>query len=373
MSLTHKKRTLWIVVGTRPNFIKVTRFKSVAATMDNLEVKIVHTGQHYDEKMAAVFFDQFGLRPDVFLNIQPDLPGKQIAATISALTDLFLEVHPGMVMVVGDVNSTLAAAVAANKCNLPIAHLESGLRSFDAGMPEEHNRNIADMLANLHFVTEDSGLKNLRKEGKAERGIAFVGNTMIDTLVGYRPDIEASTILKKLECENQNYALVTLHRPSNVDSESGVKLLLKVLNAVSELITVVFPIHPRSRQKIDEMGLSNELESIPGIKLTEPLGYFDFQKLIAQSQFVLTDSGGIQEETTFLRKPCLTLRPNTERPSTIEIGTNVLLPFQVEAILPYVHSVLEGKFKKGRIPHLWDGHATERVLARVTEYFENDF
>lgn len=172
---------------------------------------------------------------------------------------------------------------------------------------------------------------------------------------------------------SQKYALVTLHRPSNVDSEEGVRLLLKVLNGVSELIPVVFPIHPRSRQKIAEMGLSDELESIPGIKLTDPLGYFDFQKLVAESAFVLTDSGGIQEETTFLRKPCLTLRPNTERPSTIDIGTNVLLPFEVDAILPYVHSVLDGRFKKGEIPNLWDGHATERVLERVSEYFENGF
>jgi len=367
------QREIWIVVGTRPNFIKVTQFKCVAERFPELSVKIVHTGQHYDEKMAGVFFDQFGLRPDEFLNIKPDHPAKQIAETIAALTDLFLDKKPALVIVVGDVNSTLAAAIAANKCHIPIAHLESGLRSFDREMPEEHNRIVADDMANLHFVTEDSGLQNLRNERKPEAGIAFVGNTMIDTLVAFKDEIAKSPILAKVGLEKENYALVTLHRPSNVDTEEGIKMLLKVLKATTELLPIVFPMHPRTRKKIADLGLNSDLAAIKSIHLIEPLGYFDFQKLVSDSCFVLTDSGGIQEETTFLRKPCLTLRPNTERPSTIEEGTNVLLPFDVNAITPIIRDILEGNFKEGKIPELWDGKATLRILARIEQFFNTGF
>lgn len=367
------KKEIWIVVGTRPNFIKVTQFKRVAENYDHISLKIVHTGQHYDDKMANVFFDQFQLRPDVFLDIQPNHPAKQIADTISSLTDLFLSSKPALVIVVGDVNSTLAASIAANKCDIPIAHLESGLRSFDRNMPEEHNRLVADNLADLHFVTEDSGLQNLRREQKPEEGIAFVGNTMIDTLVAFKNKIFKSVILKELNLENKNYALVTLHRPSNVDTEAGVRMLLNVLKATASYFTLIFPIHPRTRNKIAEMGLKSELDAIENLFLTEPLGYFDFQKLVADCVFVLTDSGGIQEETTFLRKPCLTLRPNTERPSTIELGTNVLLPFDVNAITPYIDDIVAGRFKKGSVPAYWDGKATERIMARIDSFFNNGY
>lgn len=367
------KRTLWIVVGTRPNFIKVTQFKRVAAEMNGPEVKIVHTGQHYDEKMASVFFDQFGLRPDVYLDVKPGHPGIQIAETIDKLTALFLTNNPSMVMVVGDVNATLAAAIAANKCNLPVAHLESGLRSFDRTMPEEHNRLVADSLADLHFVTEDSGLKNLRNEGKPESGMALTGNTMIDTLVAFQKEIHASRVLKKQGLRPLAYALVTIHRPSNVDTEEGVTLLLEILEGVAKKIPLIFPMHPRTRLRIGAMGLDERLKAIPMLQLTDPLGYFDFQKLVAESVFVLTDSGGIQEETTWLRKPCLTLRPNTERPSTIDEGTNVLLPFSPAAIMPYVDAILAGKFKQGSIPGFWDGEATGRVLNRIEQYFENGY
>ena len=360
-------------MGTRPNFIKVTQFKRIAQNYSHLTIKIVHTGQHYDEKMANVFFDQFELRPDVFLNIAPNHPAKQIADTITSLTDLFLENKPALVIVVGDVNSTLAASIAANKCEIPIAHLESGLRSFDRDMPEEHNRIVADQLADLHFVTEDSGLQNLRNEQKPESGIAFVGNTMIDTLVAFEAKIAASEVLKKLNLPGNKFILVTLHRPSNVDTEAGVRMLLNVLKAAGSYFTLVFPIHPRTRKKIAEMGLNAEFESITNLVLTEPLGYFDFQKLVSECTFVLTDSGGIQEETTYLRKPCLTLRPNTERPSTIEIGTNVLLPFDVDAIIPIIEQIIAGNFKKGRVPKYWDGRTTERIMTRIDSFFNNGF
>lgn len=364
-----KKNKIWIVVGTRPNFIKVTRFKKVAALRENIELNIVHTGQHYDDKMAQVFFDQFELRPDLFLNTKPGHPGKQIAEITASLTDLFLEKEPDLVIVVGDVNSTLAAAIAANKCEIPVAHLESGLRSFDMDMPEEHNRLVADSLADLHFVTEDSGLKNLKAEQKDQGGVAFVGNTMIDTLVGFSDKIEASGILKELDVSDEYFALVTIHRPSNVDSEEGLKMLIQILQEVGARIPIVFPIHPRTRKQISELGFDSELEKIDKLVLTGPLGYFDFQKLVKSCKFVLTDSGGIQEETTFLQKPCLTLRPNTERPSTTEIGSNVLLPFSIEKIMPIVAQVMDGTYKKGEVPALWDGFATERILDRIELFF----
>ncbi len=370
---TMGRRKIWIVVGTRPNFIKVTRFKKVATLRDNIDVNIVHTGQHYDDKMAQVFFDQFELRPDLFLNIEPGHPGKQIAAITSRLTDLFLEKQPDMVIVVGDVNSTLAAAIAANKCDIPVAHLESGLRSFDMEMPEEHNRLVADSLATLYFVTEDSGLKNLDAEQKNNGGITFVGNTMIDTLVGFTDKISQSNILGELEIAPEHFALVTIHRPSNVDSEGGLKMLVRILQEVGARIPIVFPIHPRTRKQITEFGFDSELEKIDKLVLTGPLGYFDFQKLVKTCKFVLTDSGGIQEETTFLQKPCLTLRPNTERPVTIEIGSNVLLPFSIEEIMPIIGQVLDGTYKKGEVPELWDGYATERIMDRIELFFNQGY
>lgn len=367
------RKQIWIVVGTRPNFIKVTRFKRVAAERGDMEVKIVHTGQHYDDKMAQVFFDQFELRPDLFLNIAPDHPGKQIGAITTSLTDLFLEQKPDMVIVVGDVNSTLAAAIAANKCEIPVAHLESGLRSYDRTMPEEHNRLVADSLSDLFFVTEDSGLKNLKDEQKDHGGIAFVGNTMIDTLVGFSDKIESATILEEVDVAESEFALVTIHRPSNVDSEKGLNTLVDILENVGARIPIVFPIHPRTRKRLSELGFDAKLNAIPKLVLTGPLGYFDFQKLVKSCKFVLTDSGGIQEETTFLQKPCLTLRPNTERPSTVEIGSNVLLPFSIEEISPIIDAVMNGTFKKGEVPALWDGLATERVLERISHFFNQGF
>ncbi|MFN2429465.1 MAG: non-hydrolyzing UDP-N-acetylglucosamine 2-epimerase [Cryomorphaceae bacterium] len=368
-----EQRRIWIVIGTRPNFIKVTQFKKRAEKFDSLSIDIVHTGQHYDEKMARVFFDQFGLSPDVFLNVKPDHPGRQIAETILRLTDLFEAKKPDFVLVVGDVNSTLAAAIAANKCNIPIGHLESGLRSFDREMPEEHNRLVADALSDIHFVTEDSGLKNLRNEGKPERGIAFVGNTMIDTLVAFQNEIDRSDILERIKLPPGKFALVTIHRPSNVDSKAGMEMLLNVLRLLDESVTAVFPIHPRTEKNIAKFGLKDEFERLNRLVLLEPLSYFDFQKLVKESAFVLTDSGGIQEETTFLKKPCLTLRPNTERPSTTAKGTNVLLPFDVSEIEPFVADILNGNFKSGEIPAYWDGQATERVLKRIEDFFNGGF
>jgi UDP-N-acetylglucosamine 2-epimerase (non-hydrolysing) len=371
----HSKETkhkVWIVLGTRPNFIKVTQFRKVAANhFPEIALKMVHTGQHYDDQMAQVFFAQFGLNPDVFLNIEPGHPGLQIAHTIERLTALFIKEQPDLVVVVGDVNSTLAGAIAANKCNIALAHLESGLRSHDQGMPEEHNRRVADLLSQLHFITEDSGLANLRKEGHGEQGLSFVGNTMIDTLVAFRGQIDASGATAELGLQPGKYLLATLHRPSNVDSKEGLELILSIFNRLSETWQIAFPVHPRSAARMEAFGLRKSFEDIPGLIFTGPQGYFDFQKLISDSAFVLTDSGGIQEETTFLQKPCLTLRPNTERPITVSRGSNTLLQFDVEAICRKAEEIQNGTYKTGEVPPLWDGQATYRVLERIAAYFEN--
>ena len=366
------KRRICVIVGTRPNFIKVTRFKEVAATYDDLELEIVHTGQHYDEKMASVFFDQFGLRPDHFLHVGQGEPFVQIAETIEKLGKHFQSIEPDLVVVVGDVNSTLAAAIAANKCGVAVAHLESGLRSHDREMPEEHNRKVADILADIHFITEDSGLENLRAEKIPESGLTFVGNTMIDTLVAFSNQIQESTILKDIKADQDDFALVTIHRPSNVDSKDGLLLVLDVLRELSKRLKIVFTAHPRTTKRMEEFGIADNFAAIEGLTILPPLSYFDFQKLVADCHLVLTDSGGIQEETTFLRKPCLTLRPNTERPSTLTIGTNTLLPFETDKIMMAVDAVLSGNYKTGEIPHLWDGKATERVMERLVQFLESN-
>jgi UDP-N-acetylglucosamine 2-epimerase (non-hydrolysing) len=367
----NRTRKISVIVGTRPNFIKVTRFKEVVAEYADLKLEIVHTGQHYDDKMANIFFDQFGLRPDVFLNVKATKPPIQIGEAIQKLSAHFEDTRPDIVIVVGDVNSTLAAAIAANKCEIPVAHLESGLRSRDREMPEEHNRLVADALADIHFITEDSGLENLRAEQKPEQGLSFVGNTMIDTLVKFSREINSSTILKELRVERSEFALVTIHRPSNVDNKAGLEMVAEILENLADKCPIVFTAHPRTQKRISQFGLEERFHSIRELHILPPLGYFDFQKLVASCKLVLTDSGGIQEETTFLRKPCLTLRPNTERPSTIDLGTNTLLPFETSQIMRSVDSILTDQYKKGEIPHLWDGKATERVVERLVQYLDS--
>jgi UDP-N-acetylglucosamine 2-epimerase (non-hydrolysing) len=267
---------------------------------------------------------------------------------------------PDLMLVVGDVNSTLAGAIAANKLGIKLGHVESGLRSFDNTMPEEHNRIIADRLSDIFFVTEPSGLKNLRSEGVDEKKIHYVGNTMIDTLVKYEAQTEASPVLEKLNLEKQNYILTTLHRPATVDEEAGLKKLIELFKNLSHKI--VFPAHPRTLNNLKKFNLYEALSENKNIIITEPLDYFAFQKLVRHSKFILTDSGGIQEESTYLKIPCLTLRNNTERPVTCDIGTNTLVKFELPEIRNYISQIENNTYKKGAIPDLWDGHATERIF-----------
>ncbi len=355
-------KKLLVVVGTRPNFMKVTRFRNVARAQGGFTVELVHTGQHTDDRMSTVFFEQFGLVPDHFLTLPDGTPAARMGHIIVALEEVMRASRPTAVVVVGDVDSTLAAAIAANKLGLPIVHLESGLRSRDMGMPEEVNRILTDRIADHCLVTEPSGRENLIAEGVAPERIHMVGNTMIDTLVAFEPRIQASTVLDDLGIPDGGHVLMTIHRPNNVDEPAPLERLVDIIALLVADHRVVFPVHPRTTRNLERFGLMERVRALRGVVLAEPQDYFAFQKLIATSAFVITDSGGIQEETTYRGVPCLTLRPSTERPITVTEGTNTLITFDLDALEMAVSSIRAGSYKKGRIPDLWDGHATERVF-----------
>lgn len=361
-----KKRIL-IVVGTRPNFIKVTQFPAQVKKYKNLECKIVHTGQHFDDKMSLVFFRQFNMQPDMFLNIEPGTPIAQMADIMKGLEKVVNEYKPDLMIVPGDVNSTLAASLVANKMNIPLTHLESGLRSYDRTMPEEFNRLLTDDVSDYFFVTEQSGYDNLLKQGYPKSSIHFVGNTMIDTMVAFSEQIEKSDIDKKFGLEPKKFALMTMHRPATVDSKEGLSKLINVIKYITAKYKLIFPIHPRTVKNLQKHGLHAGIANNKDLILSEPLDYFAFQKLVKHCKFIVTDSGGIQEESTFLQIPCLTLRPNTERPITVTLGTNELIPFDEEIIENRIQKIEKGSNKKGEIPPMWDGRATERIVKILSE------
>ena len=362
------RKKILTVIGTRPNYIKVTQFeKEFSKYPDQFEYRLLHTGQHYDRNMRDIFFEQLKLNKiDYALGITHGTPGAQIGEIIMKMDAVVQEWKPDLIIVVGDVNSTLAASIVANKSNTKLAHVESGLRSRDLQMPEEWNRLVTDQLADFLFVTEQSGKENLLAEGKKEEQIFFVGNTMIDTLVAFESDIDASPVLNKMNLSPESYVLMTIHRPSNVDQPESLKKLADLIQFVSSNYQIVFPIHPRSMNNIKKFGLEKSFTENKNLLLTEPLDYLAFQKLIKHCKLVITDSGGIQEETTFRRIPCLTLRENTERPITIELGTNELIPFDLAVIEQKISSIEKGTFKKGTVPPLWDGKATERILKEIS-------
>ncbi len=362
------KKKILIVVGTRPNFVKITQFKKVAENYPEIEIKIAHTGQHYDDKMSSVFLKQFHIEVDYFLGIKSKSANSLIGEIIIELEKVIHTFSPDILLCVGDVNSTLAAAISANKLGIKLGHLESGLRSLDRQMPEEVNRILTDEISDICFVTEKSGIQNLKDIGKTSEQIAFVGNTMIDTLVHFNKEIEASTILEEIEQHKQQYILLTMHRPRNVDGKDALLEIIDLLKKITQEHQVVFSIHPRTKNSFNKFNLFESLNQIENLKLIAPQNYFSFQKLIKYSFCVLTDSGGIQEETTFLQIPCITLRENTERPSTIEQGTNVLMTFDTQKIVETIQSISNGAFKKGTIPKFWDGNATDRVLKKIIEF-----
>lgn len=348
------------VVGARPNFMKIAPVVK-ALCRAGLPQLLVHTGQHYDQRMSRLFFQQLGIpEPDLNLDVGSGSQAQQTAEVMRRFEPVVMERRPDLVVVVGDVNSTLACALVAAKLGVPVAHVEAGLRSFDRSMPEEINRVVTDALSDLLFVTERSGLENLKREGVPDRKVHFVGNVMIDTLLRHRAAAEQNDILRRLElCPGESYALVTLHRPSNVDDPKRLAALLGKLDELARHLVVIFPIHPRTHKNALEAGLHPELGHL---LLTEPLGYLEFLHLMSHAQVVITDSGGVQEETTVLGVPCLTVRENTERPATIEYGTNRLVGSDPAAMLAAAREVLNGNRPAGRLPELWDGKAAERIV-----------
>lgn len=361
----HMKKKILIVVGTRPNFVKITQFKK-QAKQHNVDLRIVHTGQHYDEKMSDVFLKQFNIEVDYFLNIKGKSPNSLIGEIMIKLEEIIHSFNPDMLLSVGDVNSTLAASITANKLNVKLGHIESGLRSLDRQMPEEINRILTDEISDICFVTEESGIHNLRNIGKTKEQIAFVGNTMIDTLVHFKEQVEASPILDEIAIKD--YILVTMHRPKNVDSKESLLQIISLLKEITKINPVVFSLHPRTKNNFKNQQLYSELVAISELKIIPPQNYFAFQKLIKYSFCVVTDSGGIQEETTFQKIPCITLRENTERPITITQGTNRLMSFDNEKIVEHLKYIQQQKEVKGQVPELWDGNATERIIKKCIEF-----
>ncbi len=357
-----------VVVGTRPNLIKITKFKQCFEKYEDLDLKILHAGQHYDYKMSNIFFDQLGIpKPDKIFKLEAESAVGKIAEMMVKFEEYVLDLQPDLVLVPGDVNSSMACGIAASRLGFPVGHIEAGLRSFDRTMPEEINRLLIDELADLFFVTEPSGLKNLKTEGKDKGNVYFVGNTMIDSLVQFKPVFEKSEILNELNVNPKSYFVFTFHRPGNVDDKDKLTELVGAIKGIAQTNQVVFPVHPRTKNNLEKFGLWNEVQN-SNIIITEPVGYIDFMKLISNSIGVITDSGGIQEETTFMQVPCLTIRPNTERPVTNEIGTNTLLPLNQNLILEKVNQIMSGKYKEGQIPKNWDGNATDRIVKVIWEY-----
>ena len=348
-----------VVAGARPNFMKVAPLVREMGRRPGVTPYLVHTGQHYDERMSRLFFEELAIpRPDVNLEVGSASHAVQTAEVMKGFERVVLDRRPDAVLVVGDVNSTIACALTAVKLGVPVAHVEAGLRSFDRAMPEEINRVLTDAISRWLFVSERSGMENLRREGVPDERVFFVGNVMIDTLLTCRARSEHSTVLERLGLVGRDYGVVTLHRPANVDDAGVFGGLLGALGQLQEDLPLVFPVHPRTRKALEGAGAAAR----PNLLLTEPLGYLDFLKLTADARLVLTDSGGIQEETTVLGVPCLTLRANTERPVTVEQGTNVLVGLDPAHIVPVARAVLREPPAAGRVPELWDGRAAERIV-----------
>ncbi len=349
------------VVGARPNFMKIAplhrAFQKYSKTVKHL---ICHTGQHYDEKMSKVFFEDLELpQPDFYLGVGSGSHAEQTANVMIKFEKILLAEKPDLILVVGDVNSTIACSLTASKLHIKIVHVEAGLRSGDRLMPEEINRVLTDSISDMLFVTEKSGLENLKKEGVPDSKVFFTGNVMIDSLAYFKPKVANSKIHGEYGLELNKYVLVTLHRPSNVDSEEQLIKLIDLLNSIAEKRKVLFPIHPRTKNNLDKFGLLETINS--NLILTEPIGYLDFLALTSNAELILTDSGGIQEESTYLGVQCITLRTSTERPITVEVGTNQLLGTDLDKAKNAALKVLEGNIKVGSIPELWDGKAAERI------------
>lgn len=360
-------KLIYLVAGARPNFMKIAPIvRALNQRIDRFQYQIVHTGQHYDREMSDVFFDELGIpQPDYHLECGGGSHAEQTAKIMVAFERICEQQTPACVLVVGDVNSTLACSIVGKKLHIPVAHVEAGLRSGDRAMPEEINRLVTDSISDWFFCTEPAGVENLLKEGKAAETIFHVGHVMVDNLLYQRDRLAAANTASfqstALKAQMPRYGVVTLHRPSNVDNQEAFTSIVTALNAVAEQLPLIFPVHPRTRANLQRFGL------VPaaGIVLTTPLSYMDFLNLWKDAALVMTDSGGLQEETTALGISCLTLRHNTERPITVEEGTNTLVGTNPDTIFHAAQRVLAGQGKVGKRPALWDGHAAERIVQHL--------
>ncbi|MCB2200636.1 UDP-N-acetylglucosamine 2-epimerase (non-hydrolyzing) [bacterium] len=356
------------IVGARPNFVKIAPIARACCGMEGVRHTLIHTGQHYDRAMSDSFFDVLGIpEPDVNLNVGSGSHGVQTGKVMIAIEPVLQELQPDWVVTVGDVNSTAAAALVAVKLGLKTVHVEAGLRSFDRTMPEEINRLVTDAISDELFVTEQAALDNLKNEGVADEIVHFTGNVMIDSLVHALPKVEAAQAWKSFGLEKGSYVLVTLHRPSNVDQRESLEGLVHALSDISKRTPVLFPAHPRTKARLEEFGLLAMFTESGRVHLTAPQDYQSFLSLVTGARAMLTDSGGIQEETTYLGIPCITLRPNTERPSTINLGTNELVTPEYKPVMEAFGRIASGSWKEGTVPPLWDGKAAERIVRILGE------
>jgi len=369
-----KNLKLILVVGARPNFMKIAPLlheirKHNTTHKDDIHIDylLVHTGQHYDVKMSEAFFKELKIpNPDFNLEVGSGSHAVQTAEIMVRFEKVCLQEKPDWVIVVGDVNSTMACTLVSSKLAIKVAHIEAGLRSFDRTMPEEINRLVTDALADLLLTPSEDADQNLLREGVSEDKIKRVGNIMIDTLIMNLEKARALAPYEQYGLEAKKYVFVTLHRPSNVDTKESLGQIMQNLIALSQKLPVIFPMHPRTEKNLIQYGIMTALDQYPNLKLCKPVGYFESIGLADKARFVLTDSGGLQEETTFLKVPCLTLRPNTERPITIKIGTNKLTT--VETLQDDINRILDGKQQPGEIPELWDGQTSERILKELIKY-----
>jgi len=351
------------IAGARPNFVKIASIIKACKQTSEIESVLVHTGQHYSTKLSKTFFEELNIpEPNINLEVGSGSHAQQTAEIMKRIEPVLLNQKPDAMLVVGDVNSTIACALVAVKLGIKTIHVEAGLRSNDRAMPEEINRILTDAISDILFVSESSGIDNLKHEGIPSSRIHFVGNVMIDTLQHNLEKAELSNILEQMKLSAKQYAVLTLHRPSNVDDYQTFNSIIDALEEIQQERKVIFPIHPRTYNNLNNIGLTNRLEKLPGMIITEPLGYLDFLKLMSQCKIMLTDSGGIQEETTILGIPCLTLRENTERPITITEGTNTLVGTNKQRILEGYKNCMQQCFSK-RKPRYWDGKAAERIAA----------
>ncbi len=357
------------VVGARPNFMKIAPLMAAYGAHPGIEPVLVHTGQHYDHAMSTLFFEELGIpRPDLNLGVHGGSHAVQHAEVMRAFEGALEDLKPDLVVVVGDVNSTISCALVAAKAGVAVAHVEAGLRSFDRTMPEEINRVLTDQLSDLLFVSEQSGLINLAREGLDHEGVHFVGNVMIDSLYRNLPKADASSVVADHGLTPGEYAVLTMHRPANVDDPQVLGRLLGVVERVAAQMPIVFPAHPRTLDRLAAFGLRARLDAAKNIKVVKPLGYLDFLKLVKDARIILTDSGGIQEETTVLRVPCVTLRESTERPSTCLVGTNRLAGTDPARVWAEFEAAMASDPASFGIPAKWDGRAAERIAAILAHH-----